>query len=310
MSQIHEQNLRRYSHLELISKQVVEGFITGLHKSPFHGFSVEFAEHRLYNPGESTRNIDWKLYGRSDKLFVKRFEEETNLRCRIVIDMSSSMYFPIQKKLDFDNMNKLWFSVYAGAALIQLFRRQRDAFGLTLFTDTIQVNTPARSTPVHQKFIFNELEKLLEPHQPEIKNETQAAKAFDEIAESIHRRSLVVIFSDMFDNNAKNEDIFNAIQHLKHNKHEVVLFHVVNKKMELDFEFENRPYRFIDLESGKEMKIHPNEMRDLYIKSMKKYHDELKLKCNQFQIDYIEADIDKGFHQILLPYLVKRQKMF
>jgi len=310
VSQIHEQNLRRYSHLELISKQVVEGFITGLHKSPFHGFSVEFAEHRLYNPGESTRNIDWKLYGRSDKLFVKRFEEETNLRCRIVIDMSSSMYFPIQKKLDFDNMNKLWFSVYAGAALIQLFRRQRDAFGLTLFTDTIQVNTPARSTPVHQKFIFNELEKLLEPHQPEIKNETQAAKAFDEIAESIHRRSLVVIFSDMFDNNAKNEDIFNAIQHLKHNKHEVVLFHVVNKKMELDFEFENRPYRFIDLESGKEMKIHPNEMRDLYIKSMKKYHDELKLKCNQFQIDYIEADIDKGFHQILLPYLVKRQKMF
>lgn len=306
---INEQNLRRYSNLELISKQAVEGFITGLHKSPFHGFSVEFSEHRLYNPGESTRNIDWKLYARSDKLFVKRYEEETNLRCRILIDTSSSMYFPIRPNLDFDHPNKLWFSVYASAALIQLFRKQRDAFGLTLFSDTIQLNTPARSTPVHQRIVFNELENLLLPYDNQQQKTTQVASALHEIAESIHRRSLVVIFSDMFENSEHESDLFNAIQHLKHNKHEVILFHVYDKKLELDFEFDNRPYRFIDMESGKELKLHPNEIRDRYVQAIQEKHQELKLKCSQFEIDYIEADIEQGLHQILLPYLLKREKL-
>jgi uncharacterized protein (DUF58 family) len=306
---INEQNLRRYSNLELISKQAVEGFITGLHKSPFHGFSVEFSEHRLYNPGESTRNIDWKLYARSDKLFVKRYEEETNLRCRILIDTSSSMYFPIRPKLDFDHLNKLWFSVYASAALIQLFRKQRDAFGLTLFSETIQLNTPARSTPVHQRIVFNELENLLLPYDNLQQKTTQVASALHEIAESIHRRSLVVIFSDMFENSEHEDDLFNAIQHLKHNKHEVILFHVYDKKLELDFEFDNRPYRFIDMESGKELKLHPNEIRAHYVQAMQEKHQELKLKCSQFEIDYIEADIEQGLHQVLLPYLLKREKL-
>lgn len=309
MPQINEQNLRRYSPLEIISKQAVEGFITGLHKSPFHGFSVEFSEHRLYNPGESTRNIDWKLFARSDKLFVKRYEEETNLRCRILIDTSSSMYFPMQEKLDFEHLNKLWFSVYASAALIQLFRKQRDAFGLTLFSDTIQVNTPARSTPIHQRIIFNELENLLQPYNNLQQKTTQVSAALHEIAESIHRRSFVVIFSDMFENEEYADDIFNAIQHLKHNKHEVLLFHVYDKKLELNFEFENRPYRFIDMESGAELKLHPNEIREKYAQAMHQKHETLKLKCNQFEIDYIEADIAQGLHPVLLSYLTKRQKM-
>ena len=308
MPQINEQNLRRYSHLELVSKQAVEGFITGLHKSPFHGFSVEFSEHRLYNEGESTRNIDWKLFGRSDKLFVKRYEEETNLRCRILIDTSSSMFFPLLPKLDFDYMNKLWFSTYASAALIQLFRRQRDAFGLTLFSETIQLNTPARSTPVHQKIVFNELEKLLLPFELNNQKKTNVASALHEIAESIHRRSLVIIFSDMFENQEHEHDLFNAIQHLKHNKHEVILFHVYDKKLEFDFQFENRPYRFVDMESGQELKLHPNQIRERYAEAMKAKHQELKLKCSQFEIDYIEADIALGLHQILLPYILKRQK--
>lgn len=309
MPQINEQNLRRYSHLELISKQAVEGFITGLHKSPFHGFSVEFSEHRIYNDGESTRNIDWKLFARSDKLFVKRYEEETNLRCRILIDNSSSMFFPIQPKLDFDHLNKLYFSAYASAALIQLFRRQRDAFGLTLFSDSIQLNTPARSTPAHQQIIFKELEKLLLPFEPGQSKSTNVANALHEIAENIHRRSLVIIFSDMFENQQHEDDLFNALQHLKHNKHEVILFHVFDKKLEFDFEFDNRPYRFLDMESGTELKLHPNQIRERYATAMKEKHKQLKLKCNQFEIDYLEADISLGLHQILLPYILKRQKL-
>ena len=134
---IDRRKFQQLSKLEFMAKQAVEGFITGMHKSPFHGFSVEFAEHKLYNTGESTRHIDWKLYARSEKLFVKRYEEETNLRCHLVIDHSSSMYFPAGVKADSDNLNKLKFSIYASAAMIELFRRQRDAVGLSLFSDTV-----------------------------------------------------------------------------------------------------------------------------------------------------------------------------
>lgn len=301
--------LRRYSHLELISRQVVEGFITGLHKSPFHGFSVEFAEHRIYNQGESTRHIDWKLFARSDKLFVKKYEEETNLRCRIVMDTSSSMLYPVNQEASFENPNKLVFSVYAAAAIIQMLKKQRDAFGLSVFNEQIEFNSPAKSSNVHQKYVFGELEKILSIKADDNKKKTAAIDTLHQIAEQINRRSLVVIFSDMFDDISRKDDLFDALQHLRHNKHEVILFHVLDKKSEIDFEFQNRPYRFIDLESNQELKLHPNEVKELYVKAMKEYYEELKIKCGQFQIDYVEADINKGFHQILMPYFIKRKKM-
>lgn len=301
--------LRRYSHLELISRQVVEGFITGLHKSPFHGFSVEFAEHRIYNQGESTRHIDWKLFARSDKLFVKKYEEETNLRCRIVMDTSSSMLYPVNQEASFENPNKLVFSVYAAAAIIQMLKKQRDAFGLSVFNEQIEFNSPAKSSNVHQKYVFGELEKILSIKADDNKKKTAAIDTLHQIAEQINRRSLVVIFSDMFDDISRKDDLFDALQHLRHNKHEVILFHVLDKKSEIDFEFQNRPYRFIDLESNLELKLHPNEVKKLYVKAMKEYYEELKMKCGQFQIDYVEADINKGFHQILMPYFIKRKKM-
>jgi len=301
--------LRRYSHLELISRQVVEGFITGLHKSPFHGFSVEFAEHRIYNQGESTRHIDWKLFARSDKLFVKKYEEETNLRCRIVIDTSSSMLYPVNQEASFENPNKLVFSVYAAASIIQMLKKQRDAFGLSVFNEQIEFNSPAKSSNVHQKYVFGELEKILSIKADDNKKKTAAIDTLHQIAEQINRRSLVVIFSDMFDDISRKDDLFDALQHLRHNKHEVILFHVLDKKSEIDFEFQNRPYRFIDLESNQELKLHPNEVKELYVKAMKEYFEELKMKCGQFQIDYVEADINKGFHQILMPYFIKRKKM-
>jgi len=287
---------------------VVEGFITGLHKSPFHGFSVEFAEHRLYNKGESTRHIDWKLYGRTDKLFIKRYEEETNLRCQIIIDNSSSMYFPVPDGKSAKD-NKITFSVYCAAALIELLKRQRDAVGLSTFSDNVEVQTGARSSSLHHKMLYHELEKMIQPRKADEHKKTSAVKALHQIAEAIHKRSLVIIFSDMMDSQADSDELFSALQHLKHNKHEVILFHVTDKQKEQDFEFENRPYRFIDMETGEEVKLHPNEIKETYLKEMSDYKKELMLKCGQYKIDFVEADINLGFDQVLMPYLVKRTKM-
>jgi uncharacterized protein (DUF58 family) len=243
------QEIRQYENLELLAKQVVEGFITGLHKSPFHGFSVEFSEHRLYNTGESTKNIDWRLYARTDKLFVKRYEEETNLRCQFVIDASSSMYFP--EKIH----SKLAFSVYATAALMHLLKKQRDASGLSIFSQDIDFQLPARSNAVHIQLLFATLERLLQNNA--INQTTNAAHALHQIAEATHQRSLVVIFSDMMDDATDTEAIFAALQHLKYRKHEVILFHTIDAKQELEFDFENRPYEFIDLETNQKIKLNP-----------------------------------------------------
>ena len=299
---INHSKIDPFKNLELLAKKVVEGFITGLHKSPFHGFSVEFAEHRLYNTGESTRHIDWKLYARSEKLFVKRYEEETNLRCQIVLDTSASMQFP----KDAEN-TKLKFSIYSAAALCELLKQQRDAFGLTLFNSTITKHFPAKGNPLHKKLILNSLEELLDDKSED--KTTSAASALNQVAEIIHQRSLVVIFSDMFENNVHNEELFSALQHLKYKKHEVVLFHVVDKSKEIDFEFENKPYHFIDLESGEEIKLNPSQIKEQYQKSIGEFKEQLILKCGHYKIDYVEADINKGFDTILYTYLVKRQMM-
>jgi len=307
---IDKNRIQEFGSLEFIAKQVVEGFITGLHKSPFHGFSVEFAEHRLYNTGESTKHIDWKLFGRTDKLFVKRYEEETNLRCQIIIDNSSSMYFPKMENPSWEKPNKILFSVYAAAALMSLLKKQRDAVGLSLFSDKVELHTRARSTSAHQNFLYTELEKLVRPIGEDEHRNTFAAKSLHEISENIHKRSLVIIFSDMFEGNAKTDDLFSALQHLRHNKHEVVLFHVVDQAREIEFDFDNRPYKFIDMESGKEIKIHPHEVREQYVKQVSEFKKELKLRCGQYRIEFIEADINKGFRQVLLPYLLKREKMY
>ncbi|MBK9283600.1 MAG: DUF58 domain-containing protein [Sphingobacteriaceae bacterium] len=299
---INRSKIEEFKGLELIAKRVVEGFITGLHKSPFHGFSVEFAEHRLYNTGESTKHIDWKLYGRTEKLFIKRYEEETNLRCQIVIDTSGSMHFPLDK-----NDNKLNFSVQAAAALTELLKHQRDAVGLTTFDSEIRDHLVAKSYPVHFKHIFNKLENILEQ---DFKNKpTSAASALNEIAEIIHKRSLVLIFSDMFESQANNDELFSALQHLMYKKHEVVLFHVVDKKKELEFNFENKPYHFIDLESGEEIKLNPNQIKEQYLKSINEFNAELKIKCGQFKIELVEADINEGFDKVLYTYLVKRNML-
>ena len=307
---INYPEVQRFSHLELLARQVVEGFITGLHKSPFHGFSVEFAEHRLYNTGESTRHIDWRLYGRTEKLFIKRYEEETNLRCQLVIDNSSSMHYPEPAKGDKDFLNKISFSVHAAAAIIYMLRQQRDAVGLNVFSDQSELNTPAKSSSIHQKYLFTELERLLDAKEERQKKTTYAAKALHEIAEAIHKRSLVVIFSDMMETSYdKRDELFSALQHLRHNKHEVILFHVVDKRKEEEFSFDNRPYLFVDVETGEQVKVHSSEVKEKYVASMQAYKHELKSRCAQYRIDFVEADIHEGYQQVLLPYLLKRERM-
>jgi uncharacterized protein (DUF58 family) len=309
VSAINQELIEQFTPLEFLARQVVEGFITGLHKSPFHGFSVEFAENRLYNNGESIRNIDWKLYGRTDRLYTKRYEEETNLRCQIIIDNSSSMYYPVVKEPDVTHPNKITFSIYVAAALLYLFRKQRDASGISFFSDVVELHTQCKSSSVHHKYLYTELEKRLIPRKPDEYIKTSAAKAIHELAERIHKRSLVILFSDMFENTGTVDELFSALQHLKHNKHEVVLFHVVDKRRELDFSFENRPYRFIDIESGEQLKVFPSKVKDSYAKAIGEFRQTLKIRCGQYHIDMVEADINAGFGQVLMPYLLKRSRL-
>ncbi len=305
-NKIDIQELPKFGNLELLAKQVVEGFITGLHRSPFHGFSVEFSEHRLYNAGESTKNIDWKLYARTDKLFIKRFEEETNLRCRFVLDVSSSMYFP--EISDKQPYNKLGFSIYAIASLIELLKKQRDAAGISLFDNEVIAETAIKSSKKHHKLIYNELEQVMIRQKEALNKDTRLIQVLHQIAESTHKRSLVVIFSDLFSTETV-DDLTEAFLHLKHNKHEVILFHVLDKSKEVTFNFANKPTEFVDLESGRKVKVHPNEVKDTYQKMIDERLSALKLKCSQFKIDYIETDINQGVEFTLQQYLIKRSKM-
>jgi uncharacterized protein (DUF58 family) len=293
--------VRQYGNVEFLAKQLVEGFITGLHKSPFHGFSVEFAEHRLYNTGESTRHIDWKVFAKTDRLFVKRYEEETNLRCHLLIDTSSSMYYPAP------HFGKITFSTMAAASIAYMLQRQKDAVSLCTFSDVIEVQTQAKSTPSHVHKVFLELNKLLQTPKPLRK--TTVADVLHEIAEKIHKRSLVVLFSDMFDDFEQSDKLFSALQHLRHNLHEVLLFHVTDRKTEEEFSFDDRPHEFIDLESGERVKVQPGQVKKQYQEAIQKYYYDLRLKCGQYQIDFVEADVAKGFEQVLSAYLVKRGKL-
>lgn len=299
-----DQQIRQLANLELLARQVVEGFITGLHQSPFHGFSVEFAEHRLYNNGESVKNIDWKLLARTDKLFVKQFEEETNLRCHLLLDTSSSMNFPEK------GLNKLEFSIYAIASLMYLFKMQRDAFGLCLFSDKMDWMSRAKSTSAHLFHLYAELEKAY--NHPRLTTSTDIAGVLHQVAGQIHQRSLVIIFSDMFENSLNPEklrSLFAGIQHLKFNKHEVIIFNVTDKQKELEFNFDNRPHHFIDMESGEHVKVHPGKIREAYRSSLEHYRHELQLKCAQYHIDLTDAYIEDGYNSVLKSYLIKRNKM-
>lgn len=305
------ENLEKYKSLDFFARQIVEGFLIGLHRSPFHGFSVEFAEHRQYTVGEPIRNIDWKLYGRTNKLFIKRFEEETNLRCQLVIDHSGSMFFPVEGQNNIEHPNKLTFSCYAAAVLSELMVKQRDAFGLTLLGNSIDQQTDCRSSRAHQKYILelleNELRKdsrtgMLPP------SETQLSEALHLTAEQLHKRSLVVIFTDALVRPADQDPMMDALRHLRHNKHEVILFHTLHYEQEIDFNYPEKPTEFIDLESGRHLKLMPSDWVEKYRQNMQRQTAEIKRRAIQYRIDYQPINVAQGFHQVLLPFLFKRNK--
>jgi len=295
--------------LELFAKQIVEGFVTGLHKSPYHGFSVEFAEHRLYNTGESIKHIDWKLFGRTDKLFVKRYEEETNLRCQLVIDASSSMYYPNIKSPSLEKPNKLLFAIYASAVMMNLLKKQRDAVGLSVYADKLEVHTPNRTTQRHHRILYNALDNLLKVDAVVSSKQTESANSLHQISELLHKRSLVMIFTDFIHTSKTIEEQFEAYKHLKYNKHEVVLFYLNEPITEKLLEFDNNPYKFIDLETKQEIKLNPNLFKKRFVEQTENHLKELKLKCLQYKIDFVEIDINKGFDMVLNSYLLKRRKM-
>jgi uncharacterized protein (DUF58 family) len=249
--------------------------------------------------------VDWKVYARTDKMFSKRYEEETNLRCQILLDVSSSMYFPDATK---PVKNKLGFAALAAAALMNLLLKQRDAFGLTVFDTEVREYTRAKAAMTHYRYLLSILDNYLMPKQ-HLNKKTAATDAIHQIAESIHKRSLVCIFSDMFEEREDMEELFAALQHLKYNKHEVVLFHVVDHSKEMEFAFENRPTIFVDMESGEKVRLQPHQIKNFYVEQVTKFTETLKARCLQYKIDIVECDINKGFKDILQTYLVKRTKM-
>ncbi len=290
-------------NLELIAKQVVEGFIIGLHRSPFHGFSVEFAEHRLYNQGDPLRHIDWRVYGRTDKLFIKRFEEETNLRCCIVLDASSSMHFPKEE----GKYTKLQYGCLAAASVLQLLKRQLDASALAVFKEQVEYFSACRSSHSHYRLLVHELENILK--QDVQGTRTNAAMALHEVAEQMHKRSLIVIFSDMMDDADNTEELFAAMQHLRYNKHEVILFHMVEGSKEIEFGYDNRPYEFVDMETGEKLKLQPAQVKEQYIKAMSAFRQMIAERCHQYKIERVPVSLAEPIDQVLYSFLLKRNKL-
>lgn len=298
--------LSLFSNLELLAGQVVEGFISGIHKSPFHGFSAEFAEHKIYNNGESTKHIDWKLFAKTDKLYAKRYEEETNLRCHMILDNSASMYYPEVQGMNLESLNKIGFGVLAIAALMNLLKRQRDAVGLSVYSDTYSFYAPEKSSERHHRMLLAKLEEIGGETKPSKQTETYTY--LHQIAEKIHKRSLIFLFTDMFQTATDDDKLFEALRHLKYNKHEVVLFHLMDKDKELNFDFGNTPKRFLDVETGEHIDLYAHNIKETYKTSVENYFKAIRLKCGQYRIRYVEVDIQTNLSKVLNTYLVERQQ--
>ena len=301
-SSLNLSSFKNFDNIELLAKKLVEGFITGLHRSPYHGFSVEFSEYKHYNFGESTKNIDWKIFAKTDQLFVKQYEEETNLRCTILMDLSPSMYYPKPK------IDKIRFSVYCAAALTHLMVSQRDAVGLMGFSEDIKLTTVQKSSRSHLHRLLVQLDSWIKTENTQ-SSTSQIAESIHAAAEKISRRSLVIIFSDMFQNPLSSTDIYQALQHLKHKKHEILLFHVSDQNTEKVFNFENQPYLFVDSENGRKIKILPSHIKEQYRKKTEKFYRYIQHMCGQLKIDLVAVDTKDNFDKILYSYLVKRRKM-
>jgi len=297
--------VRKLSNIDIKAKMIVEGFITGMHRSPYHGFSVEFAEHRPYNAGESLRSVDWKVYGKTDKLFTKKYEEETNLRCQVVLDISDSMRYPVNAP---DRLSKLEYGAYLSAALQYLMIGQRDAAGLSLFDDALRFYAPPKSRYSWLLPMYLELERIV-AQKEFFTRKTAAASVLNQLAIKFNRRSFVVIITDLFNQLEKQEEFLLSLQHLRHAKHEVIVFHLLDRKTEGEFDFPNRPLLLKDLESGETLEVLPSQVRSAYREMMARFTGTFKKKCYELNIDFVETDIAQPYSKALTDYLVKRQSI-
>ena len=295
-----------FKNIELLAKQIVEGFISGMHKSPFHGFSAEFAEHKIYNQGESTKHIDWKLYAKTDKLYTKRYEEETNLRCHLIIDNSPSEHYPFIEHVSINNLNKISFSALASAAIMNILKKQRDAVGLSIYSNAYDYYASEKGSERHHQMLLDHLNKTIHKHTEQ--SETDTYTYLHQIAEKMNRRSLSFLFTDMFQTTTNEEKLFEALQHLKYNKHEVVLFHVFDKEREFKFNFDNAPKRFMDVETGEHIDLYADTVKYGYENAVAAYFNTIKQQCAQYKIKYVEANIHAGFEKIITAYLIERQQ--
>lgn len=298
--------LNRLTPLEIKARQIVEGFISGLHKSPFFGFSVEFAEHRPYHPGDDLKHMDWKVYGKTERFFVKQYEEETNLRCYMLLDVSSSMQFRY-----FADWSKLRYAVHLGAAMAYMLHRQRDGCGLAAFDRGMGELLPAKSSYPHLLRLFKNLDEILDKYDTDTSDQRQTASAdaIHQLAERIKKRSLVVILTDLFENVQKHNELVSALKHLRHNKHEVVLFHLLEKQSERDLDFPDGRFVFRDMETGSNMDVIPGQIRRDYQKRMEQYTRDFRITCSEANISYEEVNTQDPFDYALLAFLTKRRRL-
>ena len=278
--------------ISMKAKLVVEGYIIGQHRSPYHGFSVEFSEHRSYEPGDEVKHIDWKLYGKTNRLYVKRYEEETNLRAHLILDTSKSMSYTSNK------VSKLDYGSYLLAALSYLMISQQDAAGVVLFDEKIRSFVPPKSTTSHLNTLLNVLDA------PKPGNDTKIESVLHQMAERINKRGLVIIISDLLD---EPKNVFKGLKHFRHRKQEVILFHILDRN-ELEFEFENRT-KFVDMESGEEITTDPWHIKNDYknlILDIQKYY---RRNCRLNKIDYVPLYTDDSLDKGLSEYFNKRQRL-
>lgn len=292
--------------MELRARLIVEGFITGMHKSPYHGFSVEFAEHRPYNPGDELRHVDWKVFAKTDRHYVKQYEEETNLRHYVVLDTSASMRYRHAAGL-----SKLEYGAYLAAGLHYLMVRQRDATGLVAFDERVHTLLPPKSTHGYLRNLLAKLEELVQTAPPKgAAQRTSAAAALHEVAERIARRSLVVVVTDLFENVAAHDDLLKALQHLRYRGHEVLVFHVLESETERAFRFPDVPMLFRDVETGEEITLQPAQLREHYEEAVKAFAERFRRRCREYNVDFVELDTAQPYDRALMAYLNKRRQLY
>ncbi len=284
--------VRRLANLSLIARTVVEGFITGLHRSPYHGFSVEFSEHREYSPGDELRYLDWQAYARTDRYYVKQFEEETNLRCHILLDASASMDYGSAAVTKFE------YGAYLAASLAYLMVRQRDSVGLVTFDSRVRKRLPPASTATHLDRLLVELEHT----RPS--SRTGIAETFHVLAENITKRGLIIVISDLLDDDS---EVFRALRHFRHKKHEVLIFHVLDPA-EIQLPFQKASV-FVDPETGERIEADPKWVRKVYRDEVRGFIDSYRRGCAEGLIEYVQANTVEPFEMLLARYLSRRRRL-